>query len=159
MEDFQIDCCIIPKTFGCIKSAQLHHFTDASESGYCVGTYLRMMNSDNAFMTGKVRVVPLKQVTILRLALTAAVLAVRTEKMISTELQLPLYKSVFWSDSKTVLKYIRNETQRFHTFVANRISFIREAADVSQWRYVNTKHNPADHGGLFWFIIKCFLEV
>jgi len=43
-----------------------------------------------------------------------------------------------------VLKYINNETKRFRTFVANRISFVRDATDVSQWRYVSTKENSAD---------------
>lgn len=38
----------------------------------------------------------------------------------------------------------KNEHRRFHTFVANRVSVIREYTSVSQWRYVNTKENPAD---------------
>lgn len=32
----------------------------------------------------------------------------------------------------------------FVTFVANRVSFIREATTSSQWKYVNTSQNPAD---------------
>ena len=51
---------------------------------------------------------------------------------------------MFWTDSTTVLKYICNETRRFHTFVANRVSVIREATNGDQWKYVNTKVNPAD---------------
>lgn len=64
--------------------------------------------------------------------------------MLQKELQLELEKSVFWTDSTTVLKYICNETKWFHTFVANRTSFIREATDVNQWRYVGSRENPAD---------------
>lgn len=52
--------------------------------------------------------------------------------------------SVFWTDSTTVLKYNSNETKRFHTFVANRVSVIQEATHVEQWRYVGSKDNPAD---------------
>lgn len=55
---------------------------------------------------GKARVALLKQVTIPRLELAAAVLAVRLDKMLSAQLQLNLSESVFWSDSMTVLKYI-----------------------------------------------------
>ena len=76
--------------------------------------------------------------------LAAAVLAVRVDKMLRMELKLPLDSSVFWTDSTTVLKYINNETKRFQTFVANRVSCIRDATNVSQWKYVNTKENPAD---------------
>ncbi len=97
-----------------------------------------------AFVLGKARVAPLKQTTIPRLELTAAVLAVRVDKMLKRELQLDLHPSVFWTDSTTVLKYIGNETRRFHTFVANRVAVIRNETDVAQWRHIGTKLNPAD---------------
>ncbi|KAL4009099.1 hypothetical protein ACER0C_002951 [Sarotherodon galilaeus] len=118
-------------------AAQLHHFSDASQDGYGTVSYLRLEKNNIthvAFILGKARVAPLKQTTIPRLELTAAVLA----------LQVRLEKSVFWTDSTTVLKYISNETRRFNTFVANRIAVIREATDVNQWRYVSSKENPAD---------------
>lgn len=82
--------------------------------------------------------------TIPRLKLAAAVLAVRVDIMLHKELRLPLDQSVFWTDSTTVLKYINNENKHFRTFVANRISFVRDATEVQQWRYVSTKENPAD---------------
>lgn len=133
MENFKIDRCIKPKTFGEVKSVQLHNFSDASEIGYGVVTYLKMTNVDDdvhtAFMSGKSRVVPLKQVTITRLEFRAAVLAVRMDNMITTELQIALCQSAFWTDNTSVLRYIRNDTQRFQTFVANRISLIREATE------------------------------
>lgn len=80
-----------------------------------------------SFQMGKARVTPLKAVTIPRLELTAAVLAVRVDLMLRSELQIPLQESVFWTDSTSVLKHIKNEDKRFHTFVANRVTTIREA--------------------------------
>lgn len=136
-----------PQSFGKPVKAALHHFSDASQVGYGIVSYLRIENNDDvhvSFVIGKARVAPLKQVTIPRLELAAAVLAVHVDKMLLRELQLQLEGSFFWTDSTTVLKYITNETRRFHTFVANRVSVIREATDIQQWRYVNTKHNPAD---------------
>lgn len=82
--------------------------------------------------------------TIPRLELTAAVLAVRMDVMLRTELQVVLEESVFWTDSTSVLRYITNTTKRFHTFVANRVSVIRELSATQQWRYVSSKQNPAD---------------
>lgn len=144
---FKVDRCLKPSGFGQLTHGQLHHFSDASESAYGTVTYLRMQNNCNSvhvsFMLEKARVAPLKQVTIPRLELTAAVL-VRVDTMLRAELQLPLGKSCFWTDSTSVLKYIRNENRRFQTFVANRISTIRRATAVSQWRYVHTTQNPAD---------------
>ena len=44
----------------------------------------------------------------------------------------------------SVIRYISNETTRFHAFVANRVSEIRDVTNVSQWRYIESMHNPAD---------------
>lgn len=145
---FQIKRCMKPKDFGEPISAQIHHFSDASKDGFSVASYIRMENSKNhvhvAFLLGKARVTPLKSITIPRLELTAAVLATRVDQMLKSEMQLQLSPSMFWTDSTSVLKYISNEDKRFHTFVANRVSSILEATDVSQWHYINTKDNPAD---------------
>ncbi|XP_067260191.1 uncharacterized protein [Chanodichthys erythropterus] len=148
LADFSVPRCIKPVDFGVSTSAQLHHFSDASEVGYGVVSYLRLLNADGlthcAFMMGKSRVAPLKQTTIPRMELTAAVVAVKTDKMLKDELELELNESVFWTDSTTVLRYIDSEGLRFKTFVANRIAIIRESTKPQQWRYINTSMNPAD---------------
>ena len=63
--------------------------------------------------------------------------------MLRAELELPLDQSTLWLDSTSVLKYIKNEDRHFHTFVANRVSTIRDATHVSY--HVNTKDYPADY--------------
>lgn len=85
-----------------------------------------------------------KKMTIPRMELAAAVLTTKVDKVLRLKLQLQQQSSMFWTDSQSVLKYIANEHTRFHTFVSNRICAIREATEVAQWRYVNTKMNPAD---------------
>lgn len=50
----------------------------------------------------------LNWMTIPPLELTAAVLAVHVDWTVPTEMQMQLEQSVFWTDSMTVLKYIRN---------------------------------------------------
>ena len=124
-------------------------FADASQDGFGTVTYLRIENSESrvhvSFLLGKARITPLKPITIPCLELTAAVLAVRVDQALRAELELPLDQSTFWTDSTAVLKYIKNEDKRFQTFVANRVSTIRDATHVSQWRYINTKDNPADY--------------
>ena len=88
---------------------------------------------------------PLKQVTIPRLELSAAVVSVQLDKVLKRELDLPLTeKSDFWTDSTSVLSYVRNETKRFHTFVANRIAIIRGGSDPDQCRHVRGDLNPGD---------------
>lgn len=64
--------------------------------------------------------------------------------MLQSELQLPLKKTCFWTDSTSVLKYIKNNDRRFQTFVANRVTTIRDNSEIEQWRYVPNSLNPVD---------------
>ena len=66
-------------------------------------------------------------------------------ELIQKELQLLNVKETFWTDSKVVLGYIRNESRKFKVFVANRIEMIRDHIDIHQWCYIGTKDNPADY--------------
>lgn len=147
LSHFSINRSLKPKG-AIIQQTQLHHFSDASETGYGVVTYLRLTDTNGTiyirFLMGKARVAPLKQTTIPRLELTAAVLAAKVDRMLKAELQIPMEESVFWTDSTSVLKYIANETKRFHTFVANRVSTIRELSKPEQWKHVSSRMNPAD---------------
>ena len=139
---FQVDRCMKPENFGPIRT----HFCDASKNGY--GTVSRFTNQMGrvhvAFVLGKSRVTPLKQITIPRLELAAATLPVKVDWMLKRELQVELEGSTFWMDSASVLGYTHNKTKRFHTFVANRVSVINKLSQESWWRHVSSKDNPAD---------------
>ncbi|CAI6375578.1 unnamed protein product [Macrosiphum euphorbiae] len=43
-----------------------------------------------------------------------------------------------------VLGWLNSESSRLKTYVDNRVEQILDGTDVSQWRYINTKDNPAD---------------
>ena len=92
----------------------------------------------------KARVAPLKAVTIPRLELTAAALAVRLTEKVRSACRLHWDSIHFWTDSMIVLHYIRNTSSRFATFVANRISEIRDHSTLEQWNHVVGALNPAD---------------
>ena len=140
--------CYKPDNFGRVVNAQLHHFSDASVKGYGQCSYLRLVNENQkvhcSFVMGKSRVAPLKPVTIPRLELTAAVCSVRISQQLQRELEYTIDQEYFWTDSKVVLGYIANESRRFHVFVANRVQEIQENTSVDQWKYVESKQNPAD---------------
>ncbi|XP_071482161.1 uncharacterized protein [Diadema antillarum] len=143
-----INRCYKPADFGEVKFSEYHHFADASTSGYGQCTYLRVANPEGqvhcSLVIGKARVAPLKMVTIPRLELTAAVVAVKVKAFLDTELQLEGATHTFWTDSKVVLGYINNDEKRFHVFVANRVHQIRRHSSTSQWRHIESRENPAD---------------
>ena len=140
--------CFKPPGFGAVVNVQLHHFSDASEIGYGAVSYLRIVDDKGAphcsFVLGKSRVTPLKVVSIPRLELAAAVVAVKLNCLIRSELEYPIHDTIYWTDSTVVLQYIRNKSRRFHTFVANRVAMIHDESTPRQWRHVDTCANPAD---------------
>lgn len=161
LEKFEVRRCFMPEKFGSLTSAQLHNFSDVSESGYGTVSYLRLQDDEHkvhcAFLMGNARVVPLKPITIPRLELTVATMGIRMDRMLQSELQLSLMPSVCWTDVTSVLKYLRNATSRFHTFIANRLSIICAASDVKQWCYVSGTLSPADCVSRS-LLVTCFLN-
>ena len=150
LSSFGVNRCLRPADFGQVTFNQLHHFSDASEVGYGSVSFLRSVNEEGkihcAFLFGKSRVTPLKAVSVPRLELSAATMSVRHDKMLEREIEIPLNRqSVFWTDSMSVLRYVKNENKRFHTFVANRVSMIRDGSTPDQWRHVEGAVNPGDY--------------
>ena len=131
-----------------VETTEFHHFSDASSTGYGACSYLRQVKKDGTIhctlMFAKARVAPLKPVTIPRLELQAAVTAVRIRNILVKELSMTIDKEYFWCDSQVVLGYIKNESRRFHMYVANRVHEIKQSSDSSQWHYVRSADNPAD---------------
>ena len=97
-----------------------------------------------SFVIGKSRLAPIKLVTIPRLELCGAVLASRLHELVSKKLQFKIGRMYFWTDSMTVLRYLRNTKSRFKTFVANRIAVIQDLTNVDDWRHIPGELNPAD---------------
>ena len=147
IDELGVGRCIKPPDFGEVTSYQIHHFADASEVAYGTVSYVRMTNSSGdvhcSFVMGKAHLAPLKTVTVPRLELMAAVTAVKVDSLVSGAFEFePTHH--FWTDSTTVLRYIRNRTTRYHTFVANRLSVIHDGSTPEQWRHVDSDSNPAD---------------
>jgi len=148
LEHISIPRCFKPTDFGTITSVSLHHFSDASTSGYGQCSYLRLTDDQGrihcSLVMAKARVAPLKVITIPRLELIAAVISVRVSVLLRRELEYTTLTETFYTDSQVVLGYIQNEAKRFRTFVANQIQEIRNNSEVDQWRHVATVENPAD---------------
>ena len=126
---------------------ELHVFADASEYGFGAVAYVRVVYDgvvSCALLLAKSRNAPIKPLFIPRLELQAAVLAARLSILVVNGIRHTFSARYFWSDSTTVLRYIKNTSRRFHTFVANRVAEIHDLTDSDDWYYVPTHLNPAD---------------
>lgn len=90
--DIHIKRYFILLDFGQVKGYELHHFADASFSEYGECTYLRVVNQQDqvhcCLLMGKSRVTPNSVLTIQRLQLSAAVVAVTISNLLRAELEI-----------------------------------------------------------------------
>ena len=140
-----------------VRETALHVFCDASQNAYGACAYLRRAFTDDtvecSIIAGKGRVAPLKSQSICRLELMGALVAVRLTQTLVEEMVTKIEKITFWSDSTTVLHWIRQTSSTYKAFVGNRVSEIHTimsnleatlGAGAVSWRYMPTEANPAD---------------
>ena len=131
-----------------IGAPSLIIFADASKEAFGTCAYARWKLGDQSFVarfiTAKSRVSPLKPLTVPRLELQAAVLAVRLAQSILEETRLKFEQTVFFSDSSIVISWIHSQARDFKPFVSARIAEIHTKSKPCQWRHIPSNQNVAD---------------
>ncbi|UYV84394.1 hypothetical protein LAZ67_X002002 [Cordylochernes scorpioides] len=128
-----------------IFPAEVHIFCDASKIGYGAVAYLRSETGRENTLTliwSKVRLAPMKSITIPRLELMAMVLVARLANAIQAALKRKC-ETTLWSDSTTALSWIKKEIE-WRVFVRNRVREIQATTNLNDWRFVPSQLNPAD---------------
>ena len=149
----KLNCVKVPRCyFGHVRpedlsDLQLHVFTDASEQAYGCAAYLRSVSEGKVRCTlvmARSKVAPLKAMSIPRMELQAAVLGSRLMDSVCTNHSLKITKRYLWTDSSTVLSWIRSDHRKFKTYVAHRIGEILSLTQPEQWNWIASQKNIAD---------------
>ncbi|XP_056006628.1 uncharacterized protein LOC130050470 [Ostrea edulis] len=120
----------------------LHVFVDASEKAY--GACVYIYNGENAtLIIAKNRVAPLKNITLPRLELMAAVIGARLANNVQQSICIDFDSVTYWSDSQVVLHWL-SSSKSLNKFVEKRKSEILKLTAPHLWKYVPTDTNPAD---------------
>ena len=132
------------------KYFELHGFSDASSRAYGAVVYCRVV--DNAgevnvhLLCSKSRIAPLKQLSIPRLELCAAVLLAelihKVRAILALNVKVDFIK--LWSDSQVTLSWLASESLKWSVFVAHRVSRVQSLTSDCVWDYVESEVNPAD---------------
>ncbi|XP_070133578.1 uncharacterized protein [Drosophila bipectinata] len=116
---------------GAVRTIELHVFVDASQSAFAAVVFWRITYEDGnmlvSFVCAKTTCAPMRTTSIPRLELQAAVLGSRVMNTVKEEHSVDISKTVLWTDSKTVLKWIGSTHRRYKQFVGNRVAEILES--------------------------------
>ncbi|XP_055714367.1 uncharacterized protein LOC129808608 [Phlebotomus papatasi] len=129
---------------------QLAVFCDASEKAYGACCYLQTIDRvtgdvfTSQLLCAKTRVAPLKQVSLPRLELCGAVLAMRLLQSVLSAITVKIHSIKAFTDSTIVLCWLSAEPTKWKTFVANRVSQIQSVLGRESWAHVPSAMNPAD---------------
>ncbi|CAG9087799.1 unnamed protein product [Plutella xylostella] len=130
------------------KEVQIHGFADASSSAYAAVTYLRVVDEHDVvhvtMIASRTKVAPIKQLSIPRLELCAAVMLSEQIADVSQLLEVSHGNIFAYTDSMVVLAWLQAHPNRWKTFVANRVAEILRIIDNERWRHITTNENPAD---------------
>lgn len=126
---------------------ELHIFVDAGEPAYATVAYFRIEDRygvECCFIGGRTKVAPLKPLSIPRMELQAAVLGARFRNSTLKNHTLSVSRTVLWSDSSTVLSWLKSDLRKYNQYVGARVSEILETTMLPEWRWIPSKMNPAD---------------
>ena len=117
--------------------------------GLCVVANLRFEIDDKvnvSFVMEKTRVASIKTTTIPKLELQAALHASRIKVSIIEEHDFTINHVFLWSDSATVIQWLKAFEKKQQVFVANRIGEILENTKLREWNYIPGAQNTVDRG-------------
>ena len=130
-----------------INDTKLHAFGDASGKGVAAAVFAvieQPSGVSQGLVAAKSRLAK-EQLTIPRQELVSAHMACNLVHNVKQALKgFPVSDVYGWLDSTTALHWLKGGGE-YKQFIRNRVKKILEKAYI-QWRYVNTKENPADLG-------------
>ena len=128
---------------------EVHGFADASSEAYSSFIYLRCVlgnSNSTTLLCSKSRLAPSKLTTISRLELSACMLLSEHVKSVILALsrQISIRNVYCWSDSLIALWWIKQNHKTWKLWIQNRVTKIRENANIEHWNYVASENNHAD---------------
>ena len=96
------------------------------------------------FVIRKCRIAAMKQQTVPKLELQAALYSVRLRQLIAEDHDIKIQTLTHWTDSMMVLQWLHSSHKRQQVFIANGVGKILDQSTVDELRHVKGTMNPSD---------------
>ncbi|XP_034944084.1 uncharacterized protein [Chelonus insularis] len=131
------------------STVEIHGFSDASQLAMAAAIYLKINSPSTGpkitLICAETKVAPIKQITIPRLELTAALILAKLTKYVRATLhRVNIHSIHLWTDSSITHSWINSNAGRWKDFVRNRVGQIQELVADAHWHHISGKENPAD---------------
>ena len=136
-------CCLLK---GNNISHSIHVFVDGSKLAYAACIFVRSESDSKvkvSLLLAKTRITPIKDISIPRIELLAALLGAKLYGTIKDIQPFANFKVNFWTDSTVVLNWI-NDKRLWKPFITNRLKIILSHTNKENWRHIPGILNPAD---------------
>ena len=131
-----------------VSNPTLITLPDASDNIFGTCCYFRWNTSagchKSALLMSKKSVASIKRLSIVRLELCAAVLAVRMRRFILNNCRIKIERCIHIVDSEIVRAMIMKESYGFNTFVGTRLGGIKTYSKPEEWFWLKGSENIAD---------------
>ena len=144
-ENLSFPRCIQPKLN--MGEPILVIYCDGSKEAFGACAYVRWKVGPERFcailVIAKNRIAPARRITIPRMELCGAVIAVKLRKTIEQEIDIEFDRVMHITDSTIVRNQIESDSHEFATFTGNRIAEIQSKSKPDEWWWTPSKENPA----------------
>ncbi|GBP15171.1 hypothetical protein EVAR_11465_1 [Eumeta japonica] len=97
-----------------------------------------------ALTASKVKVAPLRPLSIPILELQTAVISCRLADLVRSEHRLQPISTTYWTDSHTVIQWIQSDARMYKPLVAHRLGEIDERTKIDEWKWLPSTLNVVE---------------
>lgn len=147
LSTYEIPRCVLLKQDESVPE-EFHIFGDASGDAMGVCCYVRYKDADSLWqanlLTSKSKLAPVKDMTIARKELVAALMASKLGETIAETLDSGQDNFYYYTDSLTVYQWLNGDTRDWKVFIRNHVKKVLALTKKSQWFHLDGIKNPAD---------------